>query len=144
MFTWETGDYWVTRLVFQRALGIVYPIAFICALNQFVPLVGEHCLLPVGGLLRQTNFRETPNLFFLAPKDWAFMSAAWVGIILSCLVVVGFADRFSSLQLSQVRLLSRSHCDLSPKNYEAVNVAYRALLECLLRSGLGSLPSAIN
>src|SRR5258708_7082547 len=48
MFTWETGDYWVTRLVFQRTLGIVYLVAFICALNQFVPLVGEHGLLPVG------------------------------------------------------------------------------------------------
>jgi hypothetical protein len=97
MFSWETGDYWVTRLVFQRMLGIVYLIAFICALNQFAPLVGEHGLLPVGGLLRQTNFRETPSLFFLAPKDWAFTSAAWVGIILSCFAIVGFADRFSSL-----------------------------------------------
>ena len=95
MFTWETGDYWVTRLVFQRALGIAYLVAFLCALNQFVSLLGEHGLLPVPSFLRQLSFRDSPILFFLAPKDWAFTTASWVGIVLSCLAIVGFADRFS-------------------------------------------------
>jgi hypothetical protein len=34
------AGYWITRLVFQRALGLVYLIAFVCALNQFRPLLG--------------------------------------------------------------------------------------------------------
>jgi len=90
---WETGDYWLTRLVFQRALGVVYLIAFLCALNQFRPLLGEHGLLPVPAFVKQASFRETPSLFFLAPKDWAFTTAAWIGIALSILVIAGVADR---------------------------------------------------
>ena len=96
MFTWETGDYWLTRFVLQRALGIVYLFAFAVALNQFVPLLGEHGLLPVPNFVRQVAFRQTPSLFFFAPKDWAFTTASWLGIALSCLVIAGVADRFSS------------------------------------------------
>src|SRR4051794_29730597 len=94
--TWKTGNYDLTRLVFQRALGVVYFVAFLCALNQFRPLLGEHGLLPAPAFMRQVNFRDTPSLFFFAPKDWAFQSAAWLGILLSCLVVAGVADRYSS------------------------------------------------
>jgi Lipase maturation factor len=94
--TWETGEYGLTRLVFQRMLGVVYLIAFVCALNQFRPLLGEHGLLPVPIFVREVPFRETPSLFYLAPKDWAFTAAAWLGIVLSCLVIAGFTDRYSS------------------------------------------------
>ena len=94
--SWETGDYGLTRLVFQRGLGIVYLFAFAGAVNQFRPLLGEHGLLPVPAFIKQVPFREAPSLFFLAPKDWAFSAAAWVGIALSCLVIAGIADRYSS------------------------------------------------
>ena len=95
--TWEAGDYWLTRLVFQRTLGVAYLIAFVCALNQFIPLLGEHGLLPVSGFVRRASFRETPSLFFAAPHDWAFRLAAWLGITLSLAVVLGLADRYSPL-----------------------------------------------
>jgi len=93
--TLETGNYYLTRLVFQRGLGIVYLFAFACALNQFRPLLGERGLLPVPAFIRQVSFREAPSLFFFAPKDWAFAAAAWLGILLSCLVIAGIADRYS-------------------------------------------------
>lgn len=96
MPAWSIGDYWLTRCVLQRGLGIVYFIAFLCALNQFRPLLGEHGLLPVPSFIRQISFRDSPSLFFFAPKDWAFTTAAWLGIILSCLVIGGIADRYSS------------------------------------------------
>ncbi|HEY3824009.1 MAG TPA: lipase maturation factor family protein [Bryobacteraceae bacterium] len=92
----SAGEYWLTRYVFQRGLGIVYLIAFLCALNQFRPLLGEHGLLPVPAFVKQVSFRESPSLFFFAPKDWAFAAAAWIGIVLSCLVIAGIADRYSS------------------------------------------------
>jgi hypothetical protein len=95
--TCETGDYWLTRLVFQRTLGIGYLVAFICALNQFVPLLGEHGLLPVSVFVRRAGFHDSPSLFFAAPHDWAFRTAAWLGIALSLAVVFGLADRYSSL-----------------------------------------------
>lgn len=95
--TWESGDYWWTRLLFQRSLGVCYLIGFVCALNQFRPLLGEHGLLPVQLFIREASFRQTPSLFFFAPKDWAFSAAAWAGIALSLFVITGVADRYSSL-----------------------------------------------
>ena len=93
--TWQAGDYGPTRRIFQRALGVVFLIAFLCALNQFRPLLGEHGLLPVPIFVRQIPFREAPSLFFFAPKDWAFAAAAWMGIALSCAVIAGLADRYA-------------------------------------------------
>ena len=94
--TWHGGNYWPARLVFQRGLGLVYLIAFICALNQFRPLLGERGLLPVPQFVAQVSLRQSPSLFFLMPKDWAFAGAAWMGILLSAVVVAGVADRYTS------------------------------------------------
>ena len=93
--SWTADAYGLTRTVFQRALGLVYLIAFINAVNQFKPLLGERGLLPVTDWVRAIPFRETPSLFYLAPKDAAFTAAAWAGVILSSLVVAGIADRYS-------------------------------------------------
>src|SRR5665213_906943 len=88
--------YWLTRYVFQRSLAVVYLIAFVCALNQFRPLLGERGLLPVPAYIKEVPFRATPSLFYFFPKDWAFAGAAWLGILLSCLVIAGIATRFNS------------------------------------------------
>jgi Lipase maturation factor len=93
--TWALGSYGLTRRIFLRALGVVFLIAFLCALNQFRPLLGEHGLLPVPIFVRQIPFRNSPSLFFFAPKDWAFAAAAWMGIALSCAVIAGLADRYT-------------------------------------------------
>lgn len=92
--TWEFGDYWSSRILFQRALGAVYLIAFLCAWNQFRPLLGEHGLLPVPAFVKSISFGRSPSLFFLAPKDWAFAAAAAAGLILSVLAVSGLAERY--------------------------------------------------
>jgi hypothetical protein len=92
---WTADDYWLTRTVFQRALGLLYLVAFVNAVNQFKPLLGERGLLPVPAWVQGVPFRDTPSLFYLAPKDWAFTTAAWTGVALSVLVVAGVADRFS-------------------------------------------------
>jgi hypothetical protein len=91
---WDGGNYWLTRVVFQRSLGAVYFIAFLCAWNEFKPLLGEHGLLPVPLFVKTVSFRESPSLFFLAPKDWAFVSAAAAGLALSVLAVTGLAERY--------------------------------------------------
>jgi hypothetical protein len=89
-------NYWLTQLVFTRALGLVYLIAFLCALNQAKPLVGEHGLLPISQWVREVPFGRTPSLFYLFPKDWAFTAAAWLGIALSVLIITGMAARGSA------------------------------------------------
>ncbi|HET8550278.1 MAG TPA: lipase maturation factor family protein [Bryobacteraceae bacterium] len=97
MFTLPAAEgYWLTRWVFQRALGVIYFVAFLNALNQFRPLLGERGLLPVSAWVKAVPFRQSPSLFYFAPKDWAFTAAAWLGLVLSCCVVCGLADRFSS------------------------------------------------
>ncbi len=90
------ADLWLPRLLFQRGMGIVYFIAFLVALNQFRPLAGEHGLQPVPLFVRQVPFIESPSLFFLAPKDWAFAGAAWLGLALSCAAIGGFSERFGT------------------------------------------------
>ena len=69
--SWTADAYGFTRTVFQRALGLVYLIAFVNAVNQFKPLLGERGLLPVTDWVRAIPFRETPSLFYFAPKDAA-------------------------------------------------------------------------
>jgi hypothetical protein len=88
--------YWLTRLVFQRALGLVYLSAFVCALNQFRPLVGARGLLPASVFMKQAPFSQAPSLFYLFPKDAAFTAAAWMGIVLSCLAIAGISERYST------------------------------------------------
>src|SRR5215831_10927486 len=97
VMVWESGDYSITRFVFQRLLGLVYLVAFLVALDQFRPLLGEHGLLPVPAFIKQVPFREAPSLFYWITKDWAFAVAAWLGVGLSLLVIGGINDRFTWL-----------------------------------------------
>jgi hypothetical protein len=77
-------------------MALLYLIAFINAVNQFKPLLGEHGLLPVPLWIKQIPFRASPSLFYLAPRDWAITAAAWLGIFLSCLALAGIPERFST------------------------------------------------
>jgi len=91
------GGYWYSRWLFERALALLYAVAFLVALNQFVPLLGEHGLLPVPRFVRQVPFRITPSLFYLAPTDTAFRAAAWLGLALSVVALLGLASRVRSV-----------------------------------------------
>lgn len=94
IMTWDSGDYALSRIVLQRALGAIYFIAFLCAWNQFKALLGEHGLLPVPAFVKSIAFRESPSLFFFAPKDPAFSIASAIGLALSVLAATGLADRY--------------------------------------------------
>src|ERR1700736_5492365 len=94
--TFDAPGYWLSRLVFKRGLGLVYLIAFLVALNQFRPLLGERGLLPVPAFVKQVSFNEAPSLFHFFPKDAAFTTAAWLGIVFACLAVSGLSDRYST------------------------------------------------
>jgi len=57
------GDrYWLTRLVLQRGLGLVYLLAFVAVIHQFKPLLGQHGLLPVPRFVAQVSFAESPSI----------------------------------------------------------------------------------
>ena len=48
---------WYTRFLLERALAAIYLVAFLAAVNQFVPLLGERGLVPAPAFIRQVPFR---------------------------------------------------------------------------------------
>ena len=77
------AEYRYSRWLFERALAAIYLIAFIAAATQFVPLLGERGLQPVGRWVQQVPFRASPSLFYFFPHDIAFRVSAWVGVALA-------------------------------------------------------------
>ena len=89
--------YWLTRFVILRLLGVIYAVAFLVAVNQVVPLIGSDGLLPAGIYLKQVSdaigpidgFVRLPSLFWFGHSDAALLTVAWIGFVLSCVVVAG-------------------------------------------------------
>jgi Lipase maturation factor len=96
----DARGYWLARLLLERGIGVICLIAFLNALNQFKPLLGEKGLLPVPLFVRQVRFWDAPSLFFFFPRDLAFSLGAWLGIVLSCLVISGISSRSSWLSVA--------------------------------------------
>lgn len=93
--------YWLTRFVILRLLGALYAVAFLVAINQVVPLIGERGLLPLGSYLEQVSralrsdeagFARLASLFWFWHSDTALLTVAWLGFGLACVVVAGFAN----------------------------------------------------
>ena len=89
---WVQPAYWLSRLVFSRGLAVIYLIAFLVALNQFRPLLGEHGLQPAPRFMARVPFRLSPSLFYLRYSDRLLALVAWLGVLLSAGIVVGLAD----------------------------------------------------
>lgn len=87
---WFTAsDYWLGRLVFQRALAAVYLVAFLTAALQFRALIGERGMLPVPRFVERTPFNSAPSLFQLRYSDRFFAGCAWAGCAVSAALLAG-------------------------------------------------------
>ena len=95
METTPTSSYWLTRFCFQRALGAIYLIAFLIAANQYIPLLGEHGLLPVRLFLPRVGFWDAPSIFWLDHSDSFMTAMIWFGLGLSVLAVSGISERWN-------------------------------------------------
>jgi hypothetical protein len=93
--------YWLTRFVILRLLGVVYAVGFLIAVNQILPLIGSDGLLPIESFINRlrlalgssfSGFLRLPSLFWLNHSDAALLVAAWTGLVLSCVVIAGFAN----------------------------------------------------
>ena len=93
--------YWLTRFMILRLLGLLYAVAFLVAINQIIPLIGSNGLLPLPYYLSYASnalgsdaaaFMRLPSLFWLWHSDTALITFAWLGFLLSCLVIAGFAN----------------------------------------------------
>src|SRR3954468_10867129 len=87
------AEYWYSRWLFERALAAIYLVAFTAAVIQFVPLLGEHGLEPIGPWVRQVPFCASPSPFFLFPRDAAVRVGAWLGVALSMLALSSLPQR---------------------------------------------------
>lgn len=85
-------EYTLSRLVFQRALAMVYLIAFVAAARQFRALTGEYGILPAPRFLARAPFRRAPGVFHLHYSDRFFAGWAWLGALLAAAVAAGAAD----------------------------------------------------
>ena len=89
----DAPDYWLTRFVFERALGGIYLVAFLVAANQFRPLLGERGLLPAPEFIRAVPFRASPTLFHLIGySDRRLVVITWAGAALSVVATLGLLD----------------------------------------------------
>lgn len=93
----ELAPYWYSRLIFERGLALIYLIAFIVVINQFIPLLGERGLLPVPRFVQAVPFRESPSLFYLRATDGVFRAAGWLGVLLSIVALTGVVQHRSAL-----------------------------------------------
>jgi hypothetical protein len=101
-------EYWLTRFVILRFLGFIYFVAFLVAVKQLIPLIGHDGLLPADTYLddvarhfgsRSNGFTEIPTLFWLNVSDGALLAVAWTGLILSLVVLCGYANGLLMLAL---------------------------------------------
>jgi len=91
--TWlQSPDYWLSRLLIERALAAIYLVAFLVAANQFVALLGEHGLLPTPRFLRVIKFRHTPSIFHWRYSDRFLRMVAWSGAVIAGAIALGALD----------------------------------------------------
>ncbi|SDH54745.1 lipase maturation factor family protein [Mucilaginibacter sp. P25] len=99
----STPQYWLSRFVILRLLGAVYAVAFLVAITQVLPLIGSNGLLPVDHYLHQVSialgskgagFMRLPSVFWFWHSDQALLLVSWTGLILSLIVVAGYANAF--------------------------------------------------
>jgi len=97
----DQPSYWLTRFIILRVLGFIYAIAFLVAINQILPLIGSDGLLPLSIYLKKISaalgsdtagFMRLPSLFWFAHSDASLLTVAWIGFILSCVVLAGYAN----------------------------------------------------
>jgi len=100
---WSEGphSYWLTRFVILRFLGMVYFVAFLSLANQILPLIGKNGLLPAELYLHQLEkyfgsrlnaFFQLPSLFWINVSDSFLVRMTWLGMGLSLVVLLGFAN----------------------------------------------------
>jgi Lipase maturation factor len=93
--------FWLTRFVILRWLGFVYLIAFLVAVNQIVPLLGERGLTPAPLFTERVAahfgspwaaFFKLPSLFWAGVSDTSMLAVSWIGVALSLAVLLGYAN----------------------------------------------------
>jgi len=95
------STFWLTRVVFLRALGLVYFVAFFSLMSQLGGLFGEGGLLPVGIFLERVHgyfdsnfaaFFRVPTVFLFGYSEGLMYGLCFFGVMLSVLLMFGVAN----------------------------------------------------
>ncbi len=90
---WSSApDYGLSVVVFQRALALVYLVAFVAAVRQNRALLGADGMQPVARYVRAVPFRRSPSLFHLRASDAWLLGVAWAGAAVSAGLLLGVGD----------------------------------------------------
>ena len=99
----EKPEYFATRWIFFRALGLIYLVAFISLWTQITGLIGHNGILPedqfMAAVKQQLDFvgvgleryRALPTLCWLNSSDGFLEFQCAAGVVLACLLIVGIA-----------------------------------------------------
>ena len=93
----DLSSYWYSRWLFERGLALMYLVAFLVTVNQFLPLAGARGLTPAAPFLEQVPFGYTPSVFHWMSSDRAFVACAWIGVALSLVALSGIASRVGAV-----------------------------------------------
>ena len=80
------------RLALQRGTALMYFVAFLSALHQFRPLLGENGLLPVPQYLKRISFKRAPSIFHYHYSDRFLSAVCWLGLSLSVAALSGWSE----------------------------------------------------
>jgi len=93
------STYYLTRFVLLRLLGFVYFFAFLSLATQVIPLIGHDGLYPADLFLERVgqgtnleSFWNLPTLFWFHISDSALVIFSLIGIILSFILLIGYAN----------------------------------------------------
>ncbi|MEK9727292.1 MAG: lipase maturation factor family protein [Candidatus Margulisiibacteriota bacterium] len=101
---WYDQEFWLTRFIFLRALGLIYLVAFLGVLFQFKGLFGRQGLLPAHLFLERVTatygsgikaFWSLPTVFLINISDHFMAILAFLGVILSTAVLFGLSNGVS-------------------------------------------------
>jgi hypothetical protein len=84
--------YGLSVVVFERALAVIYLVAFLAAARQNRALLGEHGMQPIRRYVQAVPFRRSPSLFFWRSSDAWLLGSAWAGAAVSAGLLVGSGD----------------------------------------------------
>ncbi len=90
-------DYRLTRWLILRLLGLVYVFAFLGLIKQGLPLLGSHGLTPVTTFLDHARTMgqtlwDLPTIFWWDASDGALQGWAWIGLVVSIAMLLGYAN----------------------------------------------------
>src|SRR5512139_3825412 len=90
-------EYRLTRWLLLRLLGVVYLFAFLGLVFQGPALLGSDGLTPVATYVERAHTAgwslwDLPSIFYYGASDGTLQAFAWIGVVLSAAVVVGYVN----------------------------------------------------